>query len=231
MEMSCTFVSQINVRFIPSLYIQNGKVVSFYKGNDNELKKHYPKAPKNYAHWFATQGANTLFVVDFDGYQWDRLDEIRPVFPGEIWWAGQVRDLDSIQNLLDRGANRIVLGESAQSIYSEALARFGADKLIAGLKVKHGDQGADQCEVLLGTGFTDVLVKDLNAEGTLFMPSFDIFEKCVYFSQMNVYASGGLSEERHIELLKRIGVKGAVIGRALYENKVNLKTLQRQFPE
>jgi phosphoribosylformimino-5-aminoimidazole carboxamide ribotide isomerase len=213
------------MRFIPSIYLQKGKVVSFYKGNDNELKKRYPKAAKNYAKIFAEQGANTIFIVDFDGDQFDKLNEIREVFPGEIWWAGQVRDLETIELLISRGANRIVLGQSAQPIFTEALAKYGPEKLIAGVKVKHSEDGADVCEALATSGFTDVLVKDLNAEGTLFMPSFDIFEKCVYFSEMNVYASGGLSEDRHIELLDRMGVKGAVIGRALYENKLSLTHL------
>lgn len=217
------------MRFIPSIYIQHGKVVSFYKGNDNDLKKRYPKSAKNYAKWFADQGADTLFLVDVDGDQWGRLDEIREVFPGEIWWAGKVRDIASIAALLERGANRIVLGQSARAIYSEAIKKFGPEKLIAGVKVKLSEQGSDECEYLAGTGFTDVLVKDINAEGTLFMPSFDIFEKCVYFSGMAVYASGGLSEFRHIELLKGIGVKGAVIGRAFYENKLNFVELQAYF--
>ncbi|MFT7184133.1 MAG: phosphoribosylformimino-5-aminoimidazole carboxamide ribotide isomerase [Oceanicoccus sp.] len=219
------------MKFIPSIYIQQGKVVSLYKGNDNDLKKHYPKAAKSYAKWFAGQGAEALFIVDLDGDQRDRLKEIKEVFPGEIWWAGKVRDVDSIRSLLKHGAGRIVLGQSSKDIYKEALEEFGAEKLIAGVKVKHSEQGADECEILSGTGFTDVLVKDLNAEGTLFMPSFDIFEKCVYFSGMNVYASGGLSEDRHIKILQSLGVKGAVIGRAFYENHISLEHLQSYFHE
>lgn len=218
------------MKIIPTLYLQNGKVVSLYKGNDNEQKKTYPKAAKSYAEFFGKEGASTLFVVDLDGDQHDRLNEIREIFDGEIWWAGKVRDLETIQALLDRGANRIILGHSAESIFESALAQFGPEKLIAGIKVKHHDEGAELCEQLAETTFTDILIKDVNAEGTLFHPSFDLFEKCVYFSGKNVYSSGGIAEEMHLEWLQKIGVKGVSVARAFYENKLSLSRLLDRFP-
>lgn len=218
------------MKIIATLYIQNGKVVSWYKGNDNELKKTYPKAPKSYASFFNKEKADALFVVDLDGDQEARLTEIKEAFDGEIWWAGQVRTLEKIQKLLDAGAHRIVLGQSAKDIYGEALSQFGPEKLIAGIKVKHHEEGADLCEKLSESAFTDILVKDLNSEGTLFHPNFDLFEKCVYFSGKNVYSSGGVSEESHVEWLERIGVKGVVIARALYESKLSISRLKQNFP-
>lgn len=218
------------MRLIPAIYIQKGHAVSLYKGSDNEQKKTYPKAPKNYAEWFEAQGAKTLFVIDLDGDQSERLNEIRSHFHGELWWAGQVRSMEMLEDLFQRGADRIVLGHSAEPIYAEALARYGADKLIVGLKIQHTDQGPDLCEQLTGSGFTDVLVKDVNAEGTLFIPSFDLYEKCVYFSDMNVYSSGGVSDLKHLELLRRSGVKGAIISRALFEGDLNLREALAYFP-
>jgi len=218
------------MKIIPTLYLQNGKVVSWYKGNDNELKKTYPKAAKSYAEFFKKEGAHALFVVDLDGNQEERLREIKDHFEGELWWAGQVRNHEKIQDLLDRGADRIVLGQSAEDIFESALNEFGAEKLIAGIKVKHHDEGADLCEKLSTTAFTDILIKDMNSEGTLFHPNFDLFEKCVYFSGKNVYSSGGISEETHVEWLERIGVKGVVIARAFYENKLSVSRLIQRFP-
>lgn len=218
------------MRLIPALYLQKGKVVSLYKGHDNEQKKVYPKAPHSYAEWFQSQGAKTLFVIDLDGDQRDRLNEIREVFEGELWWAGQVRTLEEVQTLLDHGADRIVLGHSAEPIYKEALQRFGSERLIVGMKVQHRDEGPDLCEALADSGFTEIVVKDVNAEGTLFIPSFDLFEKCVYFSQLDVYSSGGVSEFRHLELLQESGVKGAIISRAFLEHQLSLTEALRRFP-
>lgn len=214
---------------IPTLFLQNGKVVSLYKGNENAEKKTYPKAPKTYVQWFEEQGARELFVVDLDGDQLERLDEFRPLFSGEIWWAGQVRDIEKLAAVLEHGADRVVLGRSAEPLYTQALEEFGPQKLVVGLQVTRQEGVSDWCESMSQYGFGKVLVKDLNAEGTLFHPSFDLMEKCVYFSGKEVYASGGVSQERDIQYLKKAGVKGVVIGRALYENQLNLEELLLRY--
>lgn len=210
---------------IPSLFIQNGKVISLYKGSDNESKRVYPKAPQSYAELFYRQGARILFVVDLDGDQRERLIELKQAFPGKIWWAGKLRELERLRWLFEHGVDRVVLGQSAQPIHQAALAEHGADRVMVGLKLRLADEITEHCEALSQTGFTDIIVKDLNAEGTLFQPNFDIMEKCVYFSSLKVYASGGISQAQHLQLLEESGVTGALIGRALYENELSLSNL------
>ncbi len=213
------------MRIIPAIFIRNGKVVSLYKGNINSEIKVYQKAPASYAELFQSQGAKTLFIIDLDGDQKERLTELRESFQGELWWAGKVRDMDHLTWLLENGADKIVLGQSAKPIFEEAIRTHGPKKLIAGLQVKHYDEAPDLCEALGKFGFTDIMMKDLNAEGTLFQPNFDLMEKCVYFSDANVFASGGVSKKTHLELLKRADVSGVIIARALYENQLNLEDL------
>lgn len=217
------------MKIIPALYIQNGKVVSFYKGTDNAEKNRYDKAPKTFARDFYSAGAKRLFVVDLDGDQQTRLNEIREVFLGEIWWAGQVRTLELIESLLEQGANKVVLGWSAKSIFKEAIQRFGADKIMAGLQLQHYDDAPDFCTELAEAGFEEIIVKDLNAEGTLFQPNFDLMEKCAIFSEKKVYASGGISEINHINLLQRAHVEGVIIARAFYENRLGLSDLVQSY--
>ncbi len=210
---------------IPSLFLQNGKAVSLYKGRDGEQKKVYPKAPKNYVKAFAEQGAQKLFIVDFDANQQEHLPEFRAIFPGEIWWAGQVRDLPTLRKLFANGADRVVLGRSAEPIYQEALEEFGPRKLIVGIQVMLQEKITERLEELSNYSFETLLVKDLNAEGTLFQPSFDLMEKAVYFSEKEVYASGGISSDQDLPLLAQAGVKGVLIVRALYENQLSLADL------
>lgn len=219
------------MRIIPTIFIQDGGLVSFYKGNDNAEKKTYPASPASYAKDFARH-ADTLLVVDLDGDQTQEwAPKIRANFQGELWWAGQVRSLEHVETLMNLGVNRVVLGQSAKPIHKEALEHYGPQKLIAGLKVHHYDQAPDLCEALGALGFEDILLKDLNAEGTMFHPNFDLMEKCVYFSQKNVYASGGVATEQHLELLKRAGVKGVLIGRALYEHQLDLGSLLDHYQD
>ncbi len=217
------------MRIIPNLFLEHGKAVSLYKGTDNEEKKIYPKAPRSYVEWFEKQGAKTLFIVDLSGTERERLPELRAVFSGELWWAGHVRDIQSIQWLLDKGANRIVLGEHAEPIFTEALSLFGPEKLLAGIQAKHYDEVPNQAEKYAQMGFKDLVVKDMNAEGTLFHPNYDLMEKCAYFSKAKIYASGGVANTNDIHLLGHAGVKGVIIGRAFYENELNLTALQDYF--
>lgn len=217
------------MRIIPNLFLQKGHAVSLYKGTDNSEKKTYPRAPKNYAQWFQSQGAKTLFVVDLDGNQKDRAAELREVFKGELWWAGHVRDLATLEELFAAGINRVVLGQNAEPIFSEALALHGPQKLLAGIQAFHYDEIPSLCEKLKGIGFTDLVVKDMNAEGTLFHPNFDLMEKAKYFSGANIFASGGVAHENDIRLLAQADVTGVIIGRAFYENELNVEALLRDF--
>lgn len=217
------------MRIIPNLFLQGNRAVSLYKGTENDEKKTYLKAPKSYAELFAKQGARTLFIVDLNGTERARLPELKTTFPNELWWAGQVRDLDTVDWLLQNGADRVVLGQAAEEIFAPALERFGSKKLLAGLQVFHYDEAPTDCERFVKMGFEDLVVKDMNAEGTLFHPNFDLMEKCRYFSGGNIFASGGISEERHLKLLQETGAKGAIIGRALFEHQLDLAELRLHF--
>lgn len=217
------------MRIIPNLFLEHGRAVSLYKGTDNDAKKVYAKAPRSYVEQFGKQGAQTLFIVDLNGTERERLPEFRAVFEGELWWAGHVRDLDTIDWLLKHGADRVVLGESAEGIFEAALARFGPEKLLAGIQAFHYQEVPELCERYVALGFKELVVKDMNAEGTLFHPNFDLMEKCVYFSKAKIYASGGVALANDIRLLKQAGVEGVMIGRALYENEVSLKELMGEF--
>lgn len=217
------------MRIIPNLFLQKGRAVSLYKGTDNPEKKSYPRAPKNYAQWFKNQGAQTLFIVDLDGDQQARAVELREAFNGELWWAGHVRDLATVDALFNAGIDRVVLGEKAEPIYKEALAIYGPEKLLAGIQAFHDAEVPSQCERLKGIGFKDIVIKDMNSEGTLFHPNFDLMEKAKYFSGANIFASGGVSNVNDIHLLAQAGVAGVIIGRAFYENVLSVESLIQEF--
>lgn len=213
------------MKIIPAIFLQNGQVVSLYKGNENDQKKIYPKSAKNYAEIFAKKGASVLEVIDLDGKNRERIHEIREVFEGEIWWGGHIRTLEEIEALFADGASRVILGEGAAEIYAQALEKFGADKVIAGIKFRNDPDAPDKCAELSRIGFSDIIVKDLEADGTLYHPNFDQIEKCVLFSKAKIYSSGGVAQYDHINYLKQANASGAIVGRALYENALDLKQL------
>lgn len=217
------------MKIIPAIFLQNGHVVSLYKGNENDQKKVYPKSAKNYAELFAKKGAKVLQVIDLDGKNRDRIHEIREVFSGELWWGGHIRTMQELESLFADGASKIILGEGAAEIYSQALEKYGSEKLIAGIKFRNDPDAPDKCAELSAIGFTDIIVKDLEADGTLYHPNFDQIEKCALFSKARIYSSGGVAQYDHINYLKQANASGAVIGRALYENALDLKQLIERF--
>jgi phosphoribosylformimino-5-aminoimidazole carboxamide ribotide isomerase len=218
------------MKIIPALYIQGGQIISLYKGNENSEKKRYAKSPHQYAALFHKQGARTLFAVDLNGTQRPLIPKLKSHFPeGELWWAGEIRTLEELQEAFTLGADRVILGQSAESIHKEALQIHGPEKLMIGLQFNHYDKAVEVCETIGQSGFKEIIMKDLNAEGTLFNPNYDLMEKCVYFSEVEVFASGGVGSIRDLQLLEQAGVKGVIIARALYENQINLSVALNQF--
>ncbi|MBU0981112.1 hypothetical protein KKC94_00290 [Patescibacteria group bacterium] len=216
---------------IPAIFIQNGKAVSLYKGEDNPEKKTYHRLPEFYAKEFQEAGAKYLEVIDLDAKNRKLLPNIRAEFTGEIWWGGEVRTIEEISELLANGATRIILGTSASPIYKEALEKFGVEKIMAGLKVHSDPDAPDKCTELSDQGFKYIILHDLESQGTLFHPNFDVMEKCFIFSNAKIFASGGVADVRHIDLLKKAGVTGVIIARALYERHLDLKDLIQRFED
>lgn len=216
------------MKIIPAIFLESGKAVSLYKGS-SEHKKVYSKSPKNYAAYFQKEGAKILEVIDLDGKNREKLNEVREVFHGKIWWGGGVKTIAEVESLFNDGADVVILGQSASLIHEEALKTFGPDKIIAGVKFRNDPNAPEKCTELAEKGFTQIIVKDMESDGTLFHPNFDQVEKVAFFSKAKIYSSGGISEIQDIELMKLAKVEGVIIARGLYENRLNLSELIRRF--
>ncbi len=216
------------MKIIPAIFLQAGKAVSLYKGS-NDHKKVYSKSPKNYAAYFQKEGAKILEIVDLDQKNRAKLAELRSVFHGKIWWGGGVKTIAEIESLFNDGADVVILGTSAEKIHVEALQKFGPEKIFAGVKFRNDPEAPEKCTALVEKGFTQIIVKDMEADGALFHPNFDQVEKAAYFSKAKIYSSGGISEIQDLEIMKVAKVEGVIIARALYENRLNLSELIRRF--
>ncbi|MEK9166998.1 MAG: HisA/HisF-related TIM barrel protein [Patescibacteria group bacterium] len=216
------------MKIIPAIFLQAGKAVSLYKGS-NDHKKVYSKSPKNYAAYFQKEGAKILEIVDLDQKNRAKLVELRSVFHGKIWWGGGVKTIAEIESLFNDGADVVILGTSAEKIHLEALQKFGNEKIFAGVKFRNDPEAPEKCTTLVEKGFTQIIVKDMEADGALFHPNFDQVEKAAYFSKAKIYSSGGISEIQDLEIMKVAKVEGVIIARALYENRLNLSELIRRF--
>jgi len=239
--MLCTSNLIIKMEIVPVIYILEGKAVALYKGHIDQ-KEVYGKTPTEYAKQFVKQGAKIIYLVDLDASEFlnDRnlpiLKEIRKKIDVKLMCAGGIRTMDKVKRCFDMGMDYVVLGVSAEDIYKESIETYGPDKVIVGIKAKGDEVITDKkmkfplrvielAEQLPDYGVKQVLYKDLWKESTMIGPNYDEPDRILQMTNLEVYYSGGIGEKNDLETLKRIGVKGAMIGKALYERKLNLRQI------
>ncbi|MFC1599578.1 HisA/HisF-related TIM barrel protein [Patescibacteria group bacterium] len=223
------------MEIIPGIYILEGQTVALYKG-DLQQKEIYKKSPLEYAKYFVDQGAESLFVVDLEANNYEIVKEIRGAVDIPIMCAGKIRTMDQVKQVFEMGMNKVVLGVAAESIYKEAINNYGADKVIVGIKAK-GDEvlteasrpfplrAIDFAETLPDYGVRYVLFKDMWKESTLVGPNYDEVDRILNMTPLKVYSAGGIGKKKHLDTLKEVGIQGVIIGKALYENELDLGEL------
>lgn len=239
------------MKIIPSIYIQNNCAVSWYKGHENEQAKKFWKTPLEFAQAYKKAGTCCLQLVDLDGTGRDLIKRIVAAVPGvEVQTAGSIRTFDDIQQLLDCGVARVVVNVTFWNLLADAMKKFGPEKILLGLKSK-GDRviadhlpdlperdiesAAARSQVVsiaqhaIDLGVTGIVYKDMEHEGTLFHPNFDEIDRLVSGTNAKIYAAGGIATMEDLRLLKKIGVYGAIIGRAFAEKELDLRSCVQNF--
>ena len=233
------------MEIIPVLYLLKGKIVALYKGTVSQ-KNTYRKSPLEFAKEFENSGAHKIFIVDLDRSMsgseenLELIKEIRKNVSTHLMFGGGVKSVDEISRYLDMGIEQVVLGVSAERVYRDAIEKHGADSVVVGIKAK-GDEVVtdvkrdfplrviDFAETLPDMGVTQVLFKDIWKEGTQIGPNYDEPDRILRMLPLQVYYSGGISTEKHLKTLKDIGVKGAIIGKALYERELYIADIYESF--
>lgn len=187
-------------------------------------------------------GATRLHIVDLDGAATGdvgNLDVIQRlvssvVVPIEV--GGGIRTMETMQKYIGIGVDRVILGTSAVSrpeIVQEACRRFGQAVVVSidakgGFVATHGWQKTTELPVvsfalsMVDLGVRRFVYTDIGRDGTLTEPNFASLFELTDTTKFPVIASGGVSSVLHIKLLKKLGVEGVIIGRALYTGDINL---------
>lgn len=229
---------------IPALDLRNGKVVRLFQGNFKQEKIYSSDPVKVAKHW-ARQGAKLLHIVDLDGASSGSpknlkvLKEIISQVGLGIEFGGGVRSMATISELLDLGVERVILGTKAASdaeFLKKAWKRFG-EKIIVSVDAKSDKvltQGWNQsaakttfafAKELKKIGFKQLIYTDISKDGTLSGPNILGIKKLLKETGLNVVASGGVGDLKDLAnliKLKKQGVVGVIIGKALYEGKFTL---------
>ena len=224
---------------IPAIDIIDGKCVRLTKGDYNS-KKIYDSDPLKVAKNFEKIGVKMLHIVDLDGAKIGRpinknlIINIANQINIPIQIGGGIRTIERAEEYLNSGINRIIIGTKAidnPDYLKNLINKFGADRIVVGLDIKNNQIATNGwvktsdinylefSKSLKNIGITEVIVTDVEKDGTLTIPNFKIYESLKKFN-FNLIAAGGISDELSVKKLKLMGLFGAVIGKAIYEGQI-----------
>jgi phosphoribosylformimino-5-aminoimidazole carboxamide ribotide isomerase len=226
---------------IPAVDIRGGRCVRLYQGDYDRETVFSEDAVAMARHW-ERLGAPRLHVVDLDGARagWPVnnrvIEELLSAVEVPVQVAGGIRQLDVIGRYLETGADRVVLGTAAvrdQPLVSKACVTFREAVVVAvdvrrgrvataGWREASGETPEGLMRRLAELGVPRFIFTDISRDGTLRGPNFAAIGRLVRAFRTPVIASGGVSTVEHLRRLAKLGVEGAIVGRALYDGGLEL---------
>ena len=230
------------MRIIPAIDIINGKCVRLSQGNYAQMKT-YNENPLEVAKAFEEKGFEYLHLVDLDGAKSSHIVNYKVLYKIanqtklKIDFGGGIKENNDIQIAFDNGANQVTGGSISikhPEIFIEWLNLYGADKIILGADclnrkiATNGWQQKSNIDVIdliknyEGKNIQYVISTDISKDGMMQGPAIELYQEIMAKTQVNLIASGGISSLNDIKILKEIGCEGIIIGKAIYEGKINI---------
>lgn len=230
------------MKIFPAIDLRGGKVVRLTKGDYDRMKT-YSDSPLETAKMFEAAGAENLHIVDLDSAKngGDEnsaiICEIAAKTKLFIQTGGGIRSEEKIKKYLNAGIGRVILGTAAVNnlpFLTDMVNKFGAhiavgvdakDNMVAvnGWTQKTDVDSIEFCRQLRDIGVETVIYTDISKDGMLSGTNLAVYNKLSEIKGLNIIASGGISSIDDIKALTEIECYGAIIGKAIYENRIDLK--------
>ena len=240
------------MRIIPAIDIIDGKCVRLTKG-DYSTQKIYNEDPLEVAKAFEGSGVSYLHVVDLDGAKSKSivnhkvLEKLATNTGLKIDFGGGLKSDEDLRIAFASGAKQITVGSIAIKeplIFKQWLKQYGSEKIILGADVK-GDfiavsgwmETSDETILPFIKKYQDegiqyVICTDISKDGMMEGPSFGLYESLlIECPEIKLIASGGVSDISELHQLADIGCESVIIGKAIYEKKVSLKSIEMYILE
>ena len=233
---------------IPAIDIIDAKCVRLTKG-DYSQKTIYNEDPLEVALQFEDAGLQRLHLVDLDGAKagdvknWKVLEKIAGKTKLTIDFSGGISTQKNLDITLNSGAAFASIGSIAvkdEFPFTGWLMAYGTDRFIIGADVKDEQiliKGWTESTTLTVfdlidkyklKGVKQFFCTDVSKDGLLAGPSVDLYKKIINeHPSIDLIASGGVSSIKDLEELREVGCSGAIIGKAIYENKILLTDLKK----
>jgi phosphoribosylformimino-5-aminoimidazole carboxamide ribotide isomerase len=233
------------MEIIPAIDIIDGKCVRLFQG-DYEKVSHYPYTPVEIAARWKDMGAKWIHLVDLDGAKkgkpvnLETAELIKKKINIRLEYGGGIRTLKDVESLVGIGIDRLIISTKALENFDfiREAGNLSGNKIIIsldfnseGIILKKGWLQQSEYNVIdfgkriFQSGIKEVIITDISRDGTLEGVNRKIIKDFAESTGLSVYIAGGINRIEDIIYLRglqNIGVKGAIIGKALYENRIDL---------
>jgi len=236
------------MQIIPAIDIIDGKCVRLTQGDYNQ-KTIYNEDPLEVALQFQDAGLQRLHLVDLDGAKagavtnWKVLEQLTTKTSLVIDFGGGIKKEDDLTIVFNSGAAYATIGSLAvkeEAVFVEWIKKYGANKFLLGADVKEEKIAVagwlettdiwiyDFIEKYMSYGIQQLFCTDVSKDGKLEGPSVVLYKQILEkFPSLHFIASGGVSSMNDLEILREAGCSGAIVGKAIYENRISLKELSK----
>ena len=239
------------MKIFPAIDIKEKKCVRLIKG-DFENKTEYRTSPIDQAGKYKDHGFKNLHIVDLDGaltgrtVNLDIIKEIVSKYDLKIEIGGGVRNIASINQYIDSGAEKVILGSGAiknKEFLRKACEKFKG-KIALGLDAKDGHLSVsgwkenlsiktiDYLREVNDFGVSRIIYTDINRDGMKTSPNFEETVKIAEISNCPIVISGGVSSIKDIKKAKGLEnkkIEGIIVGKAIYDGDIPLDELAKEI--
>lgn len=237
------------MQLYPAIDMKNGQCVRLRQGAFKDITI-YSDAPEQVAACWQEKGASFLHLVDLDGalaghsVNEEVIRRIADTVSIPIEIGGGIRSREAVERMLELGVRRVIIGTKAvehPEFLRDMVRTFGEEAIVAGVDAKDGMVAVEGwekvssltasslCLTMKEYGVRHIVYTDISRDGMLSGPNVEATRRLTEETGLDIIASGGVSCMEDLKCLHEAGIRGAIIGKALYENRIDLAEAVRLF--
>lgn len=230
------------MKIFPAIDLYGGKAVRLFKGDYSKMTV-YSENPLEVARNFEQKGAEFIHLVDLEGAKdgtTPNFETVKSIAENTRLFTeigGGIRSMETVEKYLGAGVDRVILGTAAvenQDFLKAAVNKYG-EKIAVGVDIKDGFVAVkgwteassyscfDFCEKMRETGVKTLICTDISKDGAMQGTNRELYRELAEKFDIDIVASGGVSTLDDIKALKKLGLYGAIIGKAYYIGAIDLK--------
>lgn len=230
------------MNIFPAIDLYEGKAVRLLKGDYQNMTV-YSENPIEIARDFEDKGARFIHLVDLEGAKdgtTPNLSIVKQIANETNLFSeigGGIRSMETVSAYLENGVDRVILGTAAvndEEFLKEAIARYG-ERIAVGVDIKDGFVAIkgwtekseyscfDFCEKMQKLGVKTLICTDISKDGAMQGTNRELYKELSEKFNMDITASGGVSDIEDVKALRKLDLYGAIIGKAYYIGAIDLK--------